>query len=215
MIALVFSYEVRETGEFERVYGPDGDWAQFFSGAAGYIGTELLRDVELPSRYLVIDRWESAEAYNTFAAAQPRGVHAAGGRQPLPLRAGASLRHLRERVADKHVIHAASRSRVLGLWQRPRRDPSPSARSRRPQGVRGLVLVRRAPPGGAGARARRPRRSRPRRGVRPPRDVVPVPRRHRADLRALSRACVRSTPSSSCARSSSRSADGGCTWTAR
>ena len=69
MIALVFSYEVRETDEFERVYGPDGDWAKFFSGAAGYIGTELLRDVELPSRYLVIDRWDSAEAYNTFAAA--------------------------------------------------------------------------------------------------------------------------------------------------
>jgi len=69
VIALVFSYEVRETGEFERVYGPDGDWAQFFAGAAGYIGTELLHDVELRSRYLVIDRWESAEAYNTFAAA--------------------------------------------------------------------------------------------------------------------------------------------------
>jgi heme-degrading monooxygenase HmoA len=69
MIALVFSYEVRETGEFERVYGPDGDWATFFAEAAGYIGTELLHDVELPSRYLVIDRWESAEAYNTFAAA--------------------------------------------------------------------------------------------------------------------------------------------------
>jgi heme-degrading monooxygenase HmoA len=69
MIALVFSYEVRETGEFERVYGPDGEWAQFFAGAAGYIGTELLRDIELPSRFLVIDRWESAEAYNTFAEA--------------------------------------------------------------------------------------------------------------------------------------------------
>jgi heme-degrading monooxygenase HmoA len=69
MIALVFSYEVRETSEFERVYGPGGEWAQFFAGAAGYIGTELLRDVELASRYLVIDRWESAEAYNAFAAA--------------------------------------------------------------------------------------------------------------------------------------------------
>jgi hypothetical protein len=63
MIAQVFSYEMRDAAEFERVYGPDGDWAQFFAGAAGYIGTEL------PSRYLVIDRWDSAEAYNTFAAA--------------------------------------------------------------------------------------------------------------------------------------------------
>ncbi len=70
MIALVFSYEVREPEAFERTYGADGDWAQFFRQSRGYIGTELLRDVELPSRYLVIDRWESADAYNAFAAEQ-------------------------------------------------------------------------------------------------------------------------------------------------
>jgi len=70
MIALVFSYEVRDAAGFERAYGPDGEWAQFFADAKGYIGTELLRDVETPSRYLVIDRWESAAAYNDFAASQ-------------------------------------------------------------------------------------------------------------------------------------------------
>ena len=68
MIALVFSYEVRDPAEFERVYGPNGEWAEFFRPGRGYIGTELLRDVESPSRYLVIDRWESADAYNAFAA---------------------------------------------------------------------------------------------------------------------------------------------------
>ncbi len=68
MIALVFRYEVREPEEFERVYGPDGEWAQFFRRGRGYIGTELLRDVEEPDRYLVIDRWESAEAYSAFLA---------------------------------------------------------------------------------------------------------------------------------------------------
>jgi hypothetical protein len=90
MIALVFSYEVRETDEFEAMYGPDGEWAQFFRQGRGYVGTELLRDVEAwaggvaggvadaraeggaPSvrggRYLVIDRWESAERYNAFVA---------------------------------------------------------------------------------------------------------------------------------------------------
>jgi heme-degrading monooxygenase HmoA len=67
VIALVFSYDVREAAEFERVYGPNGDWSQFFASAHGYIGTELLRDVETPGRYLVVDRWESAEAYNAFA----------------------------------------------------------------------------------------------------------------------------------------------------
>jgi heme-degrading monooxygenase HmoA len=68
VIALVFSYEVRDADEFERTYGPDGEWAEFFKQGAGYIGTELLRDVELPGRYVVIDRWESAEAYNAFSA---------------------------------------------------------------------------------------------------------------------------------------------------
>lgn len=68
MIALVFSYEVRDAEAFERAYGADGDWAQFFREGAGYIGTELLHDVEIPSRYIVIDRWESPEAYNAFAS---------------------------------------------------------------------------------------------------------------------------------------------------
>jgi heme-degrading monooxygenase HmoA len=68
VIALVFSYEVRDSAEFERVYGPEGEWAGFFRGGRGYVGTELLRDVEAPGRYLVVDRWESAEAYNAFIA---------------------------------------------------------------------------------------------------------------------------------------------------
>ena len=68
MIAHVFRYEVREPEEFERVYGPDGDWAQFFRQGRGYIGTELLHDVEELERFLVIDRWESIEAYNAFLA---------------------------------------------------------------------------------------------------------------------------------------------------
>jgi heme-degrading monooxygenase HmoA len=68
VIAHVFRYEVREPEEFERVYGPEGEWAQFFRSGHGYIGTELLHDVEEPERFLVIDRWESIEAYNTFLA---------------------------------------------------------------------------------------------------------------------------------------------------
>jgi heme-degrading monooxygenase HmoA len=70
VIALVFSYEVRDPEGFELAYGPDGEWEQFFRQGAGYIGTELLHDVEIPTRYLVIDRWESAETYNAFATAQ-------------------------------------------------------------------------------------------------------------------------------------------------
>jgi heme-degrading monooxygenase HmoA len=67
VIALVFSYEVRDAESFERAYGTGGEWEEFFRSAQGFIGTELLRDVEQPGRYIVIDRWESPEAYNAFA----------------------------------------------------------------------------------------------------------------------------------------------------
>ena len=69
MIGLVFLYEARDPESFEQAYGPAGEWAQFFKDARGYIGTELLRDLETPGRYVVIDRWESADAYNAFLAA--------------------------------------------------------------------------------------------------------------------------------------------------
>jgi len=66
VLVIVFSYEARDAERFEHVYGPEGEWAQFFRQGRGYIGTELLRDVETPGRYLVIDRWDTAEAYNAF-----------------------------------------------------------------------------------------------------------------------------------------------------
>ena len=68
MLALVFTYEARDPDEFERVYGPEGEWAEFFRRGAGYVGTELMRDVETPGRYLVVDRWESRDAYQAFVA---------------------------------------------------------------------------------------------------------------------------------------------------
>lgn len=68
MFAIAYSYEARDAEEFERVYGPNGEWAEFFRAAPGYVGTELLREVENPGRYLLIDRWESREAFERFSA---------------------------------------------------------------------------------------------------------------------------------------------------
>jgi heme-degrading monooxygenase HmoA len=48
------------------VYGSNGAWATFFATGAGYVGTELLRDVEQAGRYFVVDRWETRDAYNRF-----------------------------------------------------------------------------------------------------------------------------------------------------
>jgi heme-degrading monooxygenase HmoA len=69
VIALFFRYEVRDPEAFEQAYGPEGEWAQFFRRGQGYVGTELLHDVEEENRYLVVDRWESIDVYNAFLAA--------------------------------------------------------------------------------------------------------------------------------------------------
>jgi heme-degrading monooxygenase HmoA len=67
VIALVFAYETDDAAPFEEVYGEGGSWSEFFRDAPGYVGTELLRDVEQAGRYLLVDRWESRDAYNRFA----------------------------------------------------------------------------------------------------------------------------------------------------
>ena len=66
MFCAVFSYEVSDRPAFERAYGPDGEWARFFRGGEGYLGTELLGSGD---RYLLIDRWSSRDAYEAFLAA--------------------------------------------------------------------------------------------------------------------------------------------------
>ncbi len=68
---VIWEFQVRPGAEedFERVYGPDGDWAQLFRKAKGYIRSELLRDREVWGRYLVLDHWGSAAQYDAFHAA--------------------------------------------------------------------------------------------------------------------------------------------------
>lgn len=68
MFVAVFAYVVEpgRVAAFEAVYGGSGEWARLFARATGYLGTDLLRDQADESRYLVVDRWESPEAYQEF-----------------------------------------------------------------------------------------------------------------------------------------------------
>ena len=69
--AAVFSYEVDagDAGAFEAAYGASGEWARFFEAGDGYLGAELLRATgSRRLRYVVIDRWRSAAAYDRFLA---------------------------------------------------------------------------------------------------------------------------------------------------
>ena len=54
--------------EFERVYGPSGEWAELFRRGAGYGGSTLQHDRAVPQRYITIDTWESAGAWDRFQA---------------------------------------------------------------------------------------------------------------------------------------------------
>lgn len=61
-----FTVRPARLAEFESHYGPAGTWARLFGRARGYLGSELLRDAANPLRYLTIDRWESAAAWQAF-----------------------------------------------------------------------------------------------------------------------------------------------------
>jgi heme-degrading monooxygenase HmoA len=52
--------------EFERIYGPDGDWARLMGQAEGYMNTQLLRDIVDLGRYVTIDSWSTIAAYEKF-----------------------------------------------------------------------------------------------------------------------------------------------------
>ena len=45
VIVWEFLVKPGSTAEFQEKYGPEGGWARFFRGSAGYIRTELVKDV--------------------------------------------------------------------------------------------------------------------------------------------------------------------------
>ena len=65
---IVWEFRVRadEVGPFLAAYGPEGAWAQLFRKSAGYLGTELLQDEWDKRRFVTVDRWNSAAAYEDF-----------------------------------------------------------------------------------------------------------------------------------------------------
>jgi heme-degrading monooxygenase HmoA len=67
---IIWEYQVRaeRVAEFEEIYSPVGRWAKLFQKGKGYLGTELLAGERRAHRYLTIDRWRSAQAYESFLA---------------------------------------------------------------------------------------------------------------------------------------------------
>jgi heme-degrading monooxygenase HmoA len=66
MIAILWTYRVKPESvpAFEAIYSPEGEWAKLFRQAAGYLGTELLRQPD--GRYATIDRWSKSADFDRF-----------------------------------------------------------------------------------------------------------------------------------------------------
>lgn len=72
MYVIVWQFRVKpgREAEFEKAYGPRGEWVKMFSSEKAYRGTELVRDPKDASVYMTIDRWTSQAAYDAFRAWQ-------------------------------------------------------------------------------------------------------------------------------------------------
>lgn len=66
MFQVIWELKVKfkDREKFEAFYDPKGEWVKFFSRANGYEGTEVLESGEGDNSFLVIDQWESEEAFN-------------------------------------------------------------------------------------------------------------------------------------------------------
>jgi heme-degrading monooxygenase HmoA len=65
---IIWEFRIRPGMEarFEEVYGPQGDWARFFTRDKGFVRTELNHDLKDSRRYVTLDFWVSREAYENF-----------------------------------------------------------------------------------------------------------------------------------------------------
>jgi quinol monooxygenase YgiN len=68
MVRIVWEFMARadKIKEFENYFADSGPWSALFRKNSGYHGTVLLRDLQIPRRYLTIDRWENAALHRAM-----------------------------------------------------------------------------------------------------------------------------------------------------
>jgi hypothetical protein len=68
MFVALWEFEVKPGCEerFEKVYGPEGDWARLFRRHPHYQVTRLVRDALRPGVYLTMDFWQSRGTCEEF-----------------------------------------------------------------------------------------------------------------------------------------------------
>ncbi|HLB89177.1 MAG: hypothetical protein AUH86_12365 [Acidobacteria bacterium 13_1_40CM_4_58_4] len=52
--------------EFERIYGPEGDWVRLFKKSKSFLRTELNCDMDTKGRYITVDYFVSRSSFDEF-----------------------------------------------------------------------------------------------------------------------------------------------------
>ena len=68
MVQVVWAFLAKEEArqQFILVFGPGGVWSNFFASAAGFRGAVLLCQEDNPSRFLLIETWQSVAKRQGF-----------------------------------------------------------------------------------------------------------------------------------------------------
>lgn len=76
MVAVVWQFTILEnTGqEFERFYGADGDWTRVSRRSRSFLGSSFLKDLAVPTRYLLIEYWSEMVVYERHVADYQRDM---------------------------------------------------------------------------------------------------------------------------------------------
>jgi heme-degrading monooxygenase HmoA len=61
-----FQAQAGREKEFEKIYGPEGDWVELFRKSKAFLRTEVYRDLETSGRYVTIDYFSSQAAFQSF-----------------------------------------------------------------------------------------------------------------------------------------------------
>ena len=113
---------------FEALYGRSGEWSRLFQRAAGYLGSELLRDQTDPGRYLTIDRWRAQADFEAFRAGWGDDYEELDRRcAPLTERERALGSFLESRTVSEPQVITPARPSLGNQDPTPHPDPSREA----------------------------------------------------------------------------------------
>ena len=70
MVAVVWQFETipDRSEDFERFYGADGEWTKLSRRSRSFLGSSFLKDLAVPSRYLLVEYWSEMLVYEKHLA---------------------------------------------------------------------------------------------------------------------------------------------------